>query len=76
MVHNVSAMWQAAADAAFNGKKCAAGYLPKRDLEAEGEEKRANTPEVRERRAANLRRAVSTKSEAFVKAHGNFKAIP
>jgi hypothetical protein len=68
-------LWKAAADAAFNGKTCAAGSLPKKDLNADEEEKRVNTPEVRERRAANMR-AVSTKSEAFIKAHGNFKAIP
>jgi hypothetical protein len=76
MVANVTAMWKAAADAAFNGKKCAYGSLPKRDLEAEAIEKRANTPGVRKRRAANLRRAVDTKSAAFIHAHGNFKAIP
>jgi hypothetical protein len=55
MVHNVTVMWQVAADGAFNGKKCAAGSLPKRDLEAKEEEKRANTPEARERRAARGR---------------------
>jgi hypothetical protein len=76
MVTNVTAIWEAAADVAFNGKQCADGSLPKRDLEAEEKEKRANTPEVRKRRAANLRRSMSTNSEAFVRAHGNFKAIP
>jgi hypothetical protein len=76
MVTDVTVMWKAAADAAFKGGKCAAGLLPKRDLEAEEREKRANTPEVRKRRAANLRRGVATKNAAFVKAHGNFKAIP
>jgi len=76
MVTDVTAMWKAAADSAFNGKACAAGSLPKRDLVADENERRANTAEVRARRAANMRRGVSTISEAFVKAHGNFKAIP
>lgn len=76
MVTDVTAMWKAAADAAFNGKKCTAGSLPKRDLEAESKAKRANTPEVRRRRAANMKRSGATKNAAFVKAHGNFKEIP
>jgi hypothetical protein len=76
MVTDVTALWKAAADAAFNGKTCAAGSLPKRDLEAELREKRTTTQVERERRAASLRRSVSTLDSAFVKAHGGFKAIP
>jgi hypothetical protein len=76
MVTHVTALWKAAADAAFNGMKCAAGSLPKRDLETEWKEKKGNTPEVRERRAVKLRQSVSTKSEVFIKAHGNFNALP
>lgn len=76
MVNDVTALWKAAADAAFNGKQCAAGSLPKRDMEAELEEKRFTTRAERDRRAANLRRSVSTLDSAFVKAHGGFKATP
>lgn len=75
MVTDVTALWKAAADAAFNGKTCAAGSLPKRDLEADLRD-RSESREEREKRAAGLRRASSTANTAAVKAHGKFKAIP
>jgi hypothetical protein len=75
MVTDVTAMWKAAADVAFKGKACAAGSLPKRDVEADLRD-RSESQESREWRAANLRRSVSTKNAAFKKTHRGFKAIP
>lgn len=77
MATDVTALWKAAADAAFKGKPCVAGSLPKRDLEADQRDRQVSQEE-RNWKAENLiRRGVSTKAEAFAKMHGGaFKAIP
>ena len=69
MITDVTELWKAAADAAFNGKPCAAGSLPKRDVEMGATRKPAIE---KERRAptVNLRRALDEKDASWFTRHG------
>lgn len=70
MITDVTAVWKAAADAAFNGKKCNAGGITNGGV---GSQKKSAAPV---RRTEEVRRAIITKqNEAWVARHGH-KAIP
>ncbi|CZT51805.1 uncharacterized protein RSE6_13005 [Rhynchosporium secalis] len=72
MITDVTALWKAAAAAAFNGAKCAAGSLPKRSVEVENSERRsAVTPTVKK---PTKKISTKNKSPAWFERHGR-KAI-
>ncbi|KAG4444333.1 hypothetical protein IFR05_000207 [Cadophora sp. M221] len=73
MITDVTALWKAAANAAFNGAKCVAGGLPKRAVEVERSEKRrVVTPMVKK---PMKKRSTKKLSAEWVERHGR-KAIP
>jgi hypothetical protein len=71
MITDVTAVWKAAADAAFNGKPCAAGALPKRGLAS------ARRTELEKRNPAphDRRDLAVEKDPLWFTRHGR-KAIP
>lgn len=73
MITDVTALWKAAANAAFNGAKCVAGGLPKRAVDVERSEKRrVVTPIVKK---PMKKRSTKKLSAEWVERHGR-KAIP
>jgi hypothetical protein len=74
MITDVTAVWKAAADAAFNGRPCAAGALPKRDLDLEVETRRTEL-EKRNPAPRGRRDLVVEKDSLWFTRHGR-KAIP
>jgi len=63
MIGDVTAVWKAAADAAFNGKACVAGGIEKRKREV-GEERRERKSRAEGRRALNKLRDASLKRDS------------
>lgn len=72
MITDVTAVWKAVADAAFNGKPCAAGALPKRDLEVEAR----RTELERRKPASRVRRDLAVEKDALWFTRHGRKAIP
>jgi hypothetical protein len=74
MITDVTALWKAAANAAFNGAKCVAGGLSKREAaEVErSEDRRAVTPTVKK---PMKKRSTKKLAAEWVERHGR-KAIP
>jgi hypothetical protein len=72
MITDVTAVWKAAADAAFNEKPCAAGALPKRDLEVEAR----RTELERRNPAPRVRRDLAVEKDALWFTRHGRKAIP
>lgn len=71
MITDVTALWKAAADAAFNGATCNYGGITKRDVVKKDLKGRSSV-----RRSEHARRALITEeNQAWVARHGR-KAIP
>lgn len=79
MVTDVTEVWKAAADAAFNGAKCAAGGIEKRDVSEKAEARRRNylSPAgVEERSKLVAKRNLAPREAATFNAKNLQKAIP
>jgi hypothetical protein len=74
MITDVTALWKAAADSAFNGKTCAHGGISKRDVL--GPDFKSKDRKAVPRKIEHVRRTIITKdNEHWVARHGH-KAIP
>jgi hypothetical protein len=74
MITDVTAVWKAAANAAFNGQPCAAGVLPKRAFEAEYGTNRVELE--RREPAPRVRRNLAAEKDAMWFTRHGRKAIP
>lgn len=68
MITDVTALWKAAADAAWNGAKCAAGSLAKRSVKVTGD--MAKRARALKRQSMPMKRESSARDAAWIARHG------